>query len=167
MTVLMEYFKEEQRFTQWWVWALISIAPFAVLVMVYLTSEDVRGDTTEWLLIVITSCVVLPVVLFLSMRLDTTITAEGITYRFLPFHLRNRTIAWSDIAKAYLRIYRPIAEYGGWGIKGGFGSGIAYNVKGNLGLQIELKNGKRILLGTQRGSEIEMMLARWRIDAKA
>ncbi len=163
----MEQFKEEQRFTQWWMWALISIAPFAILVIAYLTSEEVRHDTVEWVLIVIATCGVLPLVLFLTMRLDTTITPEGIRYRFRPFHLRDRAIPWSQIAKVYLRIYRPIAEYGGWGIKGGFGSGIAYNVKGNLGLQIELKSGKRILLGTQRGSEIEKTLARWWIAANS
>ena len=162
---MMEQFKEEQRFTQWWMWALISIAPFAILLIVYFASEEVRSKTTEWLLSVIGTCVLLPLVLFLSMRLDTKITPEGIHYRFRPFHLRDRAIPWSEIAKVYLRIYRPIAEYGGWGIKGGFGSGTAYNVKGNLGLQIELKSGKRILLGTQRGTEIEKSLARWWIAA--
>jgi hypothetical protein len=38
-----------------------------------------------------------------------------------------------------------------------FGSG-AYNVKGNIGLQLGLKNGKKLLLGTQKGAEIEAAL---------
>lgn len=48
----------------------------------------------------------------------------------------------------------PIKEYGGWGIKGKFKSK-AYNVSGNIGLQLYLKNGRKVLFGTQRQEAIE------------
>jgi hypothetical protein len=35
---------------------------------------------------------------------------------------------------------------------------MAYNVSGNRGLQLELTNGKKILLGTQRPEEIAQAL---------
>jgi hypothetical protein len=93
-----------------------------------------------------------------SLHLDTWISDDGIRYRFFPFHLKRHLIPWSDIRQAYVRTYKPIAEYGGWGIRGLFGDG-AYNVKGNIGLQLELKNGKKLLLGTQYGEKIEELLA--------
>ncbi|MHC4187375.1 MAG: hypothetical protein ACYSRQ_04200 [Planctomycetota bacterium] len=56
-----------------------------------------------------------------------------------------------DLKECYIRTYRPIKEYGGWGIRYGFGeSGKAYNVKGNQGLQLVFENGKRLLIGTQK-----------------
>ena len=55
-----------------------------------------------------------------------------------------------------VRKYNPIGEYGGWGIKGrGFGKGRAYNVKGNMGLQLRLQDNKKILFGTQRPDALQ------------
>ena len=56
--------------------------------------------------------------------------------------------------------YNPISEYGGWGIKGGFSkqTGKAYTTKGTTGLQLTLKNGKKILIGTQKKEEIKRVL---------
>ena len=53
------------------------------------------------------------------------------------------------------RTYRPLLEYGGWGIRyAPFGKGWAYNVHGSQGVQLELTNGKRILIGSQRAEEL-------------
>ena len=58
-----------------------------------------------------------------------------------------------------MRTYKPIVEYGGWGLRSGvFGSGQAFNVYGNIGLQLELKNRKKLLIGTQKKYEIEKAL---------
>lgn len=54
-----------------------------------------------------------------------------------------------------MRLYRPIKEFGGWGMRTAFNgkNGKAYNVSGNVGIQLELKNGSKTLLGTQKGKE--------------
>ena len=44
--------------------------------------------------------------------------------------------------------YSPLREYGGWGIRYGW-NGKAYNVSGNQGIQLELSEGRRVLIGTQ------------------
>jgi hypothetical protein len=38
----------------------------------------------------------------------------------------------------------------------------AYNVKGNMGLQIELKSGKKILIGTQIKYQLNRVLTTYR-----
>lgn len=150
----MTYFTERQRFTQWWVWLIILATP--ILIFLIPSIASIKPYDTEGILIniVIIAAIIL---LFLSVRLNISISDAGIRYRFFPFHLHERSIPWTDIDRAYIRKYEPITEYGGWGIRVLFGSG-AYNIKGNMGLQLELTNGKKILLGTQRSEEIESVL---------
>jgi len=100
--------------------------------------------------------------LIFSLKLKTRIDETGIHFRFIPFHFKNKVIPWSTIEKGYIRSYEAISEYGGWGMKGGKlwrkSNGVAYNVKGDVGLQLELKNGKKILIGTQRQEEMKRVL---------
>lgn len=49
-----------------------------------------------------------------------------------------------------IRKYNAIRDYGGWGVKRKLRWGRAYNVSGNIGLQIYLNNGKKVLFGTQK-----------------
>lgn len=82
---------------------------------------------------------------------ETHIGVEGIQLRFFPFHLKFKKISWDEISQCYVREYSPIGEFGGWGLRFGFfGQGNAWNVAGNRGLQIEFKNGKKLLIGTQK-----------------
>jgi len=39
-----------------------------------------------------------------------------------------------------------------------FGKGRALNMSGNMGLQLELKDGKKLLIGTQKFEELEQLL---------
>jgi hypothetical protein len=105
--------------------------------------------------------VILPffiLVLFASFRLHTRINSTGIYYRFFPFHLKKKALLWDDVATATVRKYSPLGEYGGWGVRYGFKSGTAYNVSGNTGLQLVLKNGKKILIGTLKPEELQTVL---------
>ncbi|QNL47769.1 hypothetical protein H8S90_13145 [Olivibacter sp. SDN3] len=94
-------------------------------------------------------------------RLDTEVNSVAIRYRFKPFHVRSHTIEWKDIEEARLRKYHPLWEYKGWGISWGK-AGMAYSTQGNVGLQLVLKNGKRILFGTQKPNELKNYLTKLR-----
>jgi hypothetical protein len=98
--------------------------------------------------------------LFWQMKLTTRIEAEGIYVRFSPFHFKEKFFEWESISACYVRTYSPLKEYGGWGIKYGFnGQGLVYNVIGNVGLQLNFKEGEPVLIGTQKGEEIKAVLA--------
>ena len=74
-----------------------------------------------------------------------------------PDHWHFRDIERDKIRKIYVRKYKPIWEYLGWGIR--FGpSGRAYNTMGKIGLQLELKNGRKILIGTQKKEELKEII---------
>jgi hypothetical protein len=104
------------------------------------------------------SCILIDII-FLVFKLKTTITKEHIQVQFFPFHLKPRNYLWSDIKQASVRKYRPIMEYGGWGIRG-FKSNRAYNISGKIGLQLEFKNGDKLLVGTQNGQEVNDVLVK-------
>ena len=79
---------------------------------------------------------------------------------FNPFHFKEKFYDWDSLSACYVRTYSPLLEYGGWGIKYGFGGqGLVYNVSGNVGLQLKFKVGEPLLIGTQKGEEIKALLA--------
>lgn len=154
-------FEEKQRFKQWWIrlsillfGLVISYGAIRQLVFRKNFGENPLGNSGLLTLLI---SYVLAVSLFLFLRLETKIDHTGIHYRFFPFHLKMRSIVWEEIEYFEIRTYEAIWEYGGWGIKG-FRDNRAYNVSGNQGLQLLLKNKRRILLGSQKISEIEDFL---------
>lgn len=58
-----------------------------------------------------------------------------------------------SIRHSEVRTYSPLKEYGGWGIRYG-SNGKAYNVSGNQGVQLEFRDGKRLLVGSQLPLEL-------------
>ncbi len=90
--------------------------------------------------------------------LKTSMDESGITYCYVPFNFKSRTILWKDIDSAYVRAYKPVMEYGGYGIKHSLKNGKVYNTKGKEGLQLVLKNGKRVLFGTQKPEDVKKFI---------
>lgn len=86
-----------------------------------------------------------------KMRLITEVRNDGLYVRLIPFNFRR--IPFEDIASATVRRYRPILEYGGWGIRYG-PKGMAYNASGDRGVQLVLHNGQHILIGSQQPEEL-------------
>jgi hypothetical protein len=147
----MTDFKETQRFTQWWLW-LVLMGSWGAMIYSLFTDKPESG--ISYVVSGVIMCG-LPI-LFWQMRLMTRITAEGIYVRFIPFHFKEQFYPWDSIESAQVRTYSPLKEYGGWGIKYGFnGQGKVYNVAGNQGLQLVLKSGEKLLIGTQKPAEIQ------------
>ncbi|RKY75857.1 hypothetical protein DRQ07_11235 [candidate division KSB1 bacterium] len=92
---------------------------------------------------------------FLKLCLVTEVRDDGIYIKFVTINKDFIRIGFDEIDTCEIRKYRPIVEYGGWGVKYGSG-GKAYNVSGNMGLQFKLKNGKSVLIGTQRPEEFKL-----------
>ncbi|WP_198342482.1 hypothetical protein [Polaribacter sp. SA4-12] len=153
----MKVFKEEQRFKQTWliiVLAICTIIPIVTIVQKYL-KENATISTKE--LIVTIVVIIVSISMLFFFKLTTRIDDKGIHYQFFPFHFSMKLIPWNEIYKAGIRTYLPISEFGGWGLKGGFffnkGREKAINVSGNIGIQLILKNGEKLLIGTQKKEE--------------
>ena len=78
-------------------------------------------------------------VLMFAIKLETEVRTNALYVRLYPLHIRYRKFTPQDLAEHYSRTYKPIREYGGWGIRCSFtGKGKAYNVSGNKGVQLSL-----------------------------
>lgn len=162
----MRVFNESQRFTQWWL-QLINIAVLGLLVYaVYqwfvlseafgnVSSDDYIGQ------IVFVALILGSILLIYVFRLTTTIDEIGIHYQFTPINFSKKTIRWNELEKCYVRTYNSIKEYGGWGYRSSFGKKKAINIKGNKGIQLEFKDGKKLLLGTQKDQEAQQVIERY------
>lgn len=150
-------FHETQRFRQWWL--ILLIGGIAVLSWAMFAQQIGRGrpvgnnpvsDWGVWLLWLLLG-IGLPAAFFL-LRMETTVSSDRVEIRFWP--LAHRVIPGAEVAGASARTYSPLREYGGWGIRG-FARNRAYSVRGNQGVQLVLRNGNRVLIGTQRPRELE------------
>jgi hypothetical protein len=157
-------FREEQQFREWWrtIIFLASGVP-AMITLVYvfmkLNGNNDPFDTSSITVSVLAFSVVvfsISLWVYFSYKLEVWINEEGINYSFFPLIHKNKLISKTEIQRYEIREYSPILDYGGRGIRHGFGRkwGKAYTLSGNIGLQLYLTNGKKVLFGTQRSQAI-------------
>ena len=155
-------FSETQRFKQWWLWALLiginGMLIFGIVKQVFLGQQFGTKPASNAELMVIFGVQFFLTALFLSFKLDTRIKNDGIYFRFYPFHSSYRYQSFDALKKCYVRKYSPILEYGGWGLRFGSMRERAFNVSGNMGLQLQLHDNKKILIGTKRPEQITTVL---------
>jgi len=152
----MKPFKETQRFDQKWLIVLLAVVLLITLIPVSMVLQEETSSSAVIASLVGFFIVLLVSVFLFLLTLKTSIDSKGIHYKFYPV-MGQKTIAWNEISECYVREYNPLTEFGGWGIRFGL-NGKAYNVKGNKGIQVVLKSGKKILFGTQKESEAENVI---------
>lgn len=152
-------FKEEQKFTQWWLWLILIGIGVLPIIGIYkqLIIEEKFGDNpmSDLGLIIFSIFIFGLITLFWFMRLKTIIDQNEIRMSFFPFV--KKKVNWKDVKSAEVVNYGFL---GGWGIRLGTKYGTVYNIKGNRGLAIELLNGKKFLTGTQKETELREILAK-------
>jgi hypothetical protein len=158
-------FCESQKFPTWLYWLVDLSMALGALLSLFALKKELSGqsslDTTEVLIVVFVGIGV-PIaiaVLFLLLKLETQVHTDGLYIRFFPVHIHFRKFSSEDLKECYARQYKPIVEYGGWGIRyGWFGKGKVYNIRGNQGVQLVFKSGRKLLIGTQRPQELEQAI---------
>ena len=88
----MKTFKEIQRFDQWWL-RLLLVVILAIAVSPIVLEWDTL-DLSRYELASVVLSILVVLALFLGFwyifKLETTIDEKGITYRFVPFHIKSR-----------------------------------------------------------------------------
>jgi hypothetical protein len=154
-------FKEKQRFRQWWFW--IFLLPLGCLPLIGIYVQFIKGEPwgdkpmSDMGLIFFSVLIYGLILLFYKLELVTVINQYGIHIRFLPFV--KKKIKWNEVSYAETIKYRFL---GGWGIRLFTRYGTAYNVKGNQGLHLILKNDKQLLIGTQRLEKLKEVIEKYR-----
>jgi len=154
-------FREVQRWRNvWWVMALV--LGLAALQWWIFFVQIIRGvpvgnnpgsDTLVVIIWLIFGIGFPAFFLWLHMVVEVIPGAVIICYR--PF--ANRRIPAEQIIRVEPLTYKPMREFAGWGIRG-WGGRIAYNVSGNIGVELTLVDGRRVLIGSQRADELAVAI---------
>jgi hypothetical protein len=160
------YFKEEQKLDVWWLKVLIvgllfvSLGPIYYGLITQLSTgvpwgDEPMSDTGLIIVSVVVTLIMAGVIFFMFFsKLTTLVRGDGIHLSFFPF-FREKIISPNKIERYEVRKYKPLLEYGGYGMKRSLRHGKAYNMSGNIGLQLYFSNGKRLLIGTKRPDAIK------------
>lgn len=150
-------FSEVQKFRQIWIQMLLGLG-FGLLLFAFayqlIKQEQLFSFSSLTLVGMVLSGFT---ALVYKSHLDTKIDRKGIQYRFFPFQLIHRHISWEQVEEVCIRKYDALIEYGGWGARYS-NRGNAYIVSGKYGLQMEIADGRRVLISTQRPIELEKVI---------
>lgn len=149
--------------TKWGRFFLVCSVLFVLALVFHLSWQgQLNDDTSKGL---ITGLIILALLsLFANIKMVTQLREDGIYVRFFPFQPAYSKYEWKDIRDVYIREYNALYEYGGWGIRFGLmgikhgQGGKAYIISGNKGIQLEMKDGSKVLIGTQKPNEIASIL---------
>jgi hypothetical protein len=155
-------FREVQHFRHWW--AALIVFGAAIVSWIVFIQQIVLGhpsgtepapDGLVWLLTLGVG-IGFPVGAFV-LRVVTEVGFDELHVRLAPS--RGRRIPLADLAEATVVTYRPLRDFGGWGVRWAGPRGVAYNAYGSRGAQLVLHDGRRVLVGSQRPEELVVALA--------
>lgn len=157
-------YQETLSFNHPVIWVLL--VPLAVFMAYGTVQQLVLGQAfgsnpaPDFLLVIFMLIPLLLLLLFAGARLRYRIDDSGIQYRFFPFHRKAHKLGWNEIDEIYVRKYKAILEFGGWGLRTNFGNKQAYNVMGDkgMGLEVLLKDKKKILFSTRKPKQLRAFL---------
>lgn len=146
----------ERTWAPLWVFALIWGA-FAAAIFSTRSAVFRAGSPGDWQFLLESTPVVailgLVFLLLVAMnavftRLDVEVLDDRIRVAFGPVHLVRKQIHFSDIESVRGLTYRPLIEFGGWGIRWRPGR-TAWTIRGNQAVAVTLRNGKQIYVGSE------------------
>lgn len=162
-------FREDQRFRAWWLLAIVGFSSAIAIGggILLIVGQVILGhplgtrpmpDGLALAAGIAQTLIGLSLIwLFFAMVLQVEVTPRGLFVRFFPFHWKVRQIDLSDVTAIQAVTYRPIRDYGGWGLRMGLHSR-CYNVRGNEGVRIDYNRNFHLLIGSQHAKALEAAL---------
>jgi hypothetical protein len=156
-------FHEVQRPKSWWyigLFVLIAGAAWAAFIQQIVRGKPVgnnpASDWGVWVLAIIFG-ILFPLV-FLSVKMETAVFADRVAIRWFPF--TTRRIPLAEIATAEAKSYSPFRDFRGWGIKWMPGRRMAYSIGGHEGVNLTLRDGRQVMIGSERAAELAAAIGR-------
>ncbi len=153
------FFSEVQKFKQWWLWLILltvtSISTYGIFKKIGFGDSIPSKLLADLSILIPIGIMILVIILFLTIKLETEIRRDGVYVRFFPLQRKFIHYSWDEISYSYVREYNAILEFGGWGYRLGFlRKGRALNISGNKGLQLEFYDKRKLLIGTKLPDEL-------------
>ena len=95
-------------------------------------------------------------VLLLHMTTEVTPADVRVWFGWVPVY--RRALPLGDIRRVELVTFRPIADYGFWGVRSGRDGDRALDRRGNRGVRLELADGSFLVIGSQRPDELALAI---------
>jgi hypothetical protein len=138
-------FREEQYF-DWRIYTFIALGEM-------LTGLGLARGRVWWLefglgLAIGLGLLMVVIILLLHMTTEVTPSDLRVWFGWLPTY--RRYVPIETVRSVEVVTYRPIADYGFWGIRSGPDGERALIARGNRGVRIELTDGSKLLIGSQR-----------------
>jgi hypothetical protein len=156
---MKEQFYEKQRMNQSWLWlvliVLVGFGSYTYIMQIIYDQPVGNKPMSDNGLYIFELFVLLLVLLFVFMKLETKIDENGIWMKYFPFV--KKEVSWDEIETAKLVTYNFV----GYGIRWGSKYGMVYNTKGDKGIAISLKNRRKFLIGTQEPQAVNEALQKF------
>jgi hypothetical protein len=147
----MVHFREEQRFQ--WFWTAAMLVPAIIIGYGLYRQVWLGRPVGPGILLWPAFAVAVVVAVWISqMKLVSEVRDDVLSIRFLRLW-PDRVVPWNQVARAEVFTYRPIRDYGGWGVRWS-ARGTVFHARGNRGVRMELVSGERVLVGSQRPEEL-------------
>ena len=157
-------FKERQHLKLWWLYILLGIETIIVCSVLFLSKDGISYEQLKKAYFFPVFAIILPYVIVYVVThnsFNLKINEHGISYHYWPF-AKNKSLSWDQIEKLYIRKYDALGEYGGWGMR--YRLWFKFRDKAyifnneNLGIQLQLMEGKKLLFSTSKPEEIKLFL---------
>jgi hypothetical protein len=149
-------FRETQSFRLGYAKIALAMPPAALAVIscrqVFWNHPWGNPPTTNGNLLFLTALTLLVYVRLITVRLVTELRTEQLSVAMKGFWRRIR-IPISGIRTATAVEYDPITEYRGYGVRMG-PRGQAYIASGSQAVQVELRDGRKLLIGSRQPKEL-------------
>jgi hypothetical protein len=159
-------YREEQNF-DWRVYALIAATVPLVWFGLFwvhdqgaaLAAPDSFGSLE--LTVGVFAGLVLPVLVVVGLlRMTTEVAPTDLRVWFGWIPTYRKIVPIGTIVRIEVVTYRPLVDYGGWGIRTGRDGVRVLNARGNQGVRIDLADGTKLLIGSQRPEDLARALER-------
>ena len=149
-------FHERQHLRAVWIWAIVVVCAagaWTCAVLWFFGAYDRLAMPPLWFcaLQVALFGLGLPALLA-TFSVEVRVDRDGFDLIVRPF--RSWRVRREEIEHAEAVSYRPILDYGGWGIRYGLGRGWAYSVDGHHGVLVRLTSGRTFLIGSRRAEDM-------------
>ena len=129
-------------------------------VLVAMSRGEGKPDWVAWSwLIPAPLCLAFTYFIFASAKMSVWVDETEVRVRMRPFHIADKRIPWLSIQSAQVRSINPFGEFGGWGIRWNpFNGKTGYIWGGKNGLELTLKDGKRIVVTVADADQLRTCL---------
>lgn len=141
--------------------AAVTIGSFVPFLM--MPNEELWRVETMMIIMGLLFAIAFACIVTFVVKFETKITSEGIIYKYPPMVWKWKKVTFAELEDYRIRKYNAWSEFGGRGYKKKlFKKYHAIVLNGDKGLELTFKNGKKLLLGTQKSESMRLALKKAR-----